>query len=94
MHSSGQSLSNFTSQLTMYSAGQRASNFARIQLAGCLHSLNEYYLKRMHSICDTVLITSDEIPRDLLLDRNISRFRVSIRFGLTPALYLSIQLNV
>ena len=32
----------------------------------------------MHSICDTVLITSDEILRDLLRDRKI------IRFGLTP----------
>ena len=38
----------------------------------------------MHSICDTVLITSDEIPRDLLRDRKIIRFRVVIRFGLTP----------
>ena len=38
----------------------------------------------MHSICDTVLITSDEIPRDLLRDRKIIRFRVIIRFGLTP----------
>ena len=70
----------------MYSAGQRSSNFAIIQLAGCLHSLNEYYLQLMHSICDTVLITSDEIPRDLLRDRKIIRFRVIIRFGLTPAL--------
>ena len=39
----------------------------------------------MHSICDTVLITSDEIPQDLLRDRKIIRFRVIIRFGLTPA---------
>ena len=38
----------------------------------------------MHSICDTELITSDEIPRDLLRDRKIIRFRVIIRFGLTP----------
>ena len=38
----------------------------------------------MHSICDTVLIPSDEIPRDLLRDRKIIRFRVVIRFGLTP----------
>ena len=41
----------------------------------------------MHSISDTVLITSDEIPRDLLRDRKIIRFRVIIRFGLTPALH-------
>ena len=40
----------------------------------------------MHSICDTVLIASDEIPRDLLRDRKIIRFRVIIRFGLTAAL--------
>ena len=33
----------------------------------------------MHSIYDTALITSDEIPRDVLRDR------VIIRFGLTPA---------
>ena len=39
----------------------------------------------MHSIGDTVPITSDEIPRDLLGDRKIIRFRVIIRFGLTPA---------
>ena len=38
----------------------------------------------MHSICDTVLITSGEIPRDLLRDRKIIRFRLIIRFGLTP----------
>ena len=40
----------------------------------------------MHSICDTLLITSDEIPRDLLRDRKIIRFRVIIRFGLTPVI--------
>ena len=39
----------------------------------------------MHFICDTALITSDEIPRDVLRDRKIIRFRVIIRFGLTPA---------
>ena len=86
MHSAGHWSSNFASQLTMYSAGQRSSNFARIhvKLAGCLHSLNEYHL--MHSICETVLITSDAIPRDLLRDRKIIRFRVIIIFGLTPPL--------
>ena len=35
-------------------------------------------------MCDTVLITSDEIPLDLLRDRKIISFRVIIRFGLTP----------
>ena len=42
----------------------------------------------MHSICDTVFITSDEIPRDLLRDRKIIRFRVISRFGLTPGPYI------
>ena len=45
----------------------------------------------MHSICDTVLITSDEIPRDLLRDRKIIRFRVIIRFGLTPHCHNMLQ---
>ena len=43
----------------------------------------------MHSISDTVLITSDEIPRDLLRDRKIIRFRVIIRFGLTSVLIIA-----
>ena len=75
MHSAGQWSSNFASQLTIC--------IALVIALDCLHSLNEYYLKLMHSICDTVLITSDEIPRDLLRDRKIIRFRVIIRFGLT-----------
>ena len=69
----------------MYSAGQRSSNL-HVQLAGCLHSLNEYYLKLMHSICDTVLITCDEILRDLLLDQKIIRFRVVTMIVVTGVL--------
>ena len=36
-------------------------------------------------------ITSDEIPRNLLRDREIIKFRVVIRFDLTPAVVVALS---